>query len=500
VTRTSVHPPLVARGRLVAPSGLAIATLMLAGGTPLPAATLIEHMDISCVQEPLERLQCDYRLRDGGKLEAAVAEYKGNVLEGREVRPYPQPEDVTAVLVLVDTSDPARQPVIDKVREHIEALLETAAPHHRFGLAAFDTDLHVLAAVGASPVELRKAAGLLSADGRTTELYRNVREAVRLLGEVPAARRVLLLMSDGLAEDFAYHHEDVVAAARADGVVIDSIGYPRSVTQSVALQTVRRLSDETGGLYVQADLLDFDIPRETFVRLLDAADSGGRLEFDLGTLLRAGATGALDISLSFETTAQNFLVLAPVVFPGVTEQALEAPPAMPVPPVPMPAPRTAAAVPPPPMWPWFAVLALLLAAILAALAFLVQRQRRAAAATGHPVKPLAYLVMGDQARTRHTVDKVPWRIGRGRNNDLVLPDHSVSRLHADIRTSEDGHLLLNDLESLNGVFVNDNRIDAIQLREGDVIDVGDVRMVFTLKDESYANQEATVLVRTRTPL
>ncbi|MGE0485789.1 MAG: FHA domain-containing protein [Gammaproteobacteria bacterium] len=458
-------------------------------------------MDIACVQEPLERLQCDYRLRDGGKLEAAVAEYQGTIIEGREVRPYPQPDDRTAILVLVDTSDPARQPVIDKVREHIEALLASGAPHRQLGLAAFDTDLHVLAAVGTPPDELRKAAAMLSAEGRTTELYRNVREAVRLLGEVEATRRVLLLMSDGLAEDFAYHHEDVVAAARAAGVIIDSIGYPRSVTRSVALQTVRRLSDETGGLYVQADLVDFDIPRETFARLLDAADSGGRLEFDLGALLRAGATGALDVSLSFETTAQNFLVLAPVVFPGVTTPpTAPAPvisaPALPSSPLPQPLPGGT----PPPAWPWFAILALLLAAILAALTFLVQRQRRAASVVGEPTKPLAYLVLADQARTRHAIDKLPWRIGRGRNNDLVLPDHSVSRLHADIRASEDGHLLLNDLESLNGVFVNDNRIDSIQMREGDAIDIGDVRMVFTLKDESYANQESTVLVRTRTPL
>lgn len=480
---------------------LTLIVLLAAGPVALPAATLTEYMDIACMQEPLERLQCDYRLREGGTLEGAAAEYAGTVVEGRAVRPYPQDDDVTAVLVLVDTSDPARQPVIDKIREHIDTLLTASAPQRRFGLAAFDTDLHVLAAVGAAPADMRKAAALLSAEGRTTELYRNVREAVRLLGEVDASRRVLLLMSDGLAEDFAYHHEDVVAAARADDVIIDSIGYPRSVTRSVALQTVRRLSDETGGIYVQADLVDFDVPRGTFTRMLDAADSGGRLEFDLGALRAAGAAGAIDVSLSFQTAAQSFLILAPVVFPGTTPPASSPAPDLPPPPLVAPPPlRTAPPAPTSAAWPWFAVLALLLAAILAALTFLLRRQRNATARPAETATPLAYVVMADQNRTRHVVDKIPWRIGRGRNNDLVLPDHSVSRLHAEIRGSEDGHLLLNDLESLNGVFVNDNRIDSIQLREGDSIDIGDIRMHFTLKDESYASQEATVLVRTRTPL
>ena len=61
-------------------------------------------------------------------------------------------------------------------------------------------------------------------------------------------------------------------------------------------------------------------------------------------------------------------------------------------------------------------------------------------------------------------------------------------------------LLLTDLESLNGVFVNDNRVESIRLREGDSVDIGDVRMLFTLHDEVYASQEETALVRTRTPL
>ncbi|MEQ8659753.1 MAG: FHA domain-containing protein, partial [Gammaproteobacteria bacterium] len=71
---------------------------------------------------------------------------------------------------------------------------------------------------------------------------------------------------------------------------------------------------------------------------------------------------------------------------------------------------------------------------------------------------------------------------RGRNNDLVLDDPSVSRLHAEIRRDVAGQLTLHDLESLNGVFVNDNRTEQFQLREGDTVDIGDVRLYYTEKD------------------
>ncbi|MGR8918493.1 MAG: FHA domain-containing protein, partial [Gammaproteobacteria bacterium] len=156
----------------------------------------------------------------------------------------------------------------------------------------------------------------------------------------------------------------------------------------------------------------------------------------------------------------------------------------------------------PALWPWFAVLTVLTLLVLVAVvvAFRRVRQRLDAPPTDAGQSALAFLVMHGDPSERHVIDKTPWRIGRGRNNDLCIADHSVSRLHAEVRSNEDGRLMLHDLESLNGVFVNDNRIDAVQLREGDSVDIGDVRLRFTLRDEDYASEEPTVLVRTHTPV
>ena len=108
-------------------------------------------------------------------------------------------------------------------------------------------------------------------------------------------------------------------------------------------------------------------------------------------------------------------------------------------------------------------------------------------------------MLGAAPYTRHVIDRTPWRIGRGRNCDIVLADHSVSRLHAEIRHTETGTLMLHDLEALNGVFVNETRIDALQLREGDAIEIGDVRLNYTLRDENNATLEPTIIVQTRMP-
>ena len=116
----------------------------------------------------------------------------------------------------------------------------------------------------------------------------------------------------------------------------------------------------------------------------------------------------------------------------------------------------------------------------------------------HPA-PHAFLVAMDANEERHRIDHTPWRIGRSRNNELPLNDTSVSRLHAEIRRDALGQFTIQDLESLNGVFVNGEPVEMAHLDEGDRLEIGDVAFVFTLHDENYLKQEPTILVRTRTP-
>jgi cytochrome P450 / NADPH-cytochrome P450 reductase len=63
------------------------------------------------------------------------------------------------------------------------------------------------------------------------------------------------------------------------------------------------------------------------------------------------------------------------------------------------------------------------------------------------------------------------RIGRAPDNDLVVPDPSVSSYHAELRTVPDGYQIA-DLGSLNGTFVNERRVTDAPLREGDIVGFG----------------------------
>jgi hypothetical protein len=74
------------------------------------------------------------------------------------------------------------------------------------------------------------------------------------------------------------------------------------------------------------------------------------------------------------------------------------------------------------------------------------------------------------------VDGRPVTIGRGPDNVLVLQDTRASRHHARIYGRQ-GALLLSDLGSTNGCWVNDRRIQEIALGEGDRIRIGDTILV-----------------------
>ena len=83
-------------------------------------------------------------------------------------------------------------------------------------------------------------------------------------------------------------------------------------------------------------------------------------------------------------------------------------------------------------------------------------------------------------------------IGRSKDNDLVLPDHTVSRQHAQISKTKEGYLLT-DLGSFNGTKVNDQPIQNTLLKNKDQIKIGIAKLIF-LGEEEQAQSVADSLV------
>jgi hypothetical protein len=92
---------------------------------------------------------------------------------------------------------------------------------------------------------------------------------------------------------------------------------------------------------------------------------------------------------------------------------------------------------------------------------------------------MARLVIYSSGAVNQTVELTgrTVRIGRAKENDVVLADGAqvVSRFHAELRY-EDGRLILLDLNSANGTWVWDHRIQRVVLDSGTVAEIGSYRM------------------------
>lgn len=82
----------------------------------------------------------------------------------------------------------------------------------------------------------------------------------------------------------------------------------------------------------------------------------------------------------------------------------------------------------------------------------------------------------DDSVHEQTITSVPFRVGRLSENDLTIPDPTVSSRHAELFFVMDD-LFVRDLNSTNGTFVNGRKIrDVEALHAGDLLQLGNFKL------------------------
>ncbi len=84
---------------------------------------------------------------------------------------------------------------------------------------------------------------------------------------------------------------------------------------------------------------------------------------------------------------------------------------------------------------------------------------------------------GPKRGTRIALTEDATSIGRHPESDIFLDDVTVSRHHATVRRLESGFEVV-DAGSLNGTYVNQNRLDSGKLNDGDEVQIGKFKLVY----------------------
>ena len=94
-----------------------------------------------------------------------------------------------------------------------------------------------------------------------------------------------------------------------------------------------------------------------------------------------------------------------------------------------------------------------------------------------PGSALLVVKRGPNAGSRFLLDQDVTTAGRHPDSDIFLDDVTVSRRHAEFRR-EGGGFVVHDVGSLNGTYVNRQRIDVAALAGGDEVQIGKFRLLY----------------------
>jgi pSer/pThr/pTyr-binding forkhead associated (FHA) protein len=99
-----------------------------------------------------------------------------------------------------------------------------------------------------------------------------------------------------------------------------------------------------------------------------------------------------------------------------------------------------------------------------------------------PGQALLLVKRGQNAGSTFLIQADATTIGRNPDSDVFLDDVTVSRRHAELRR-ESGRFDIRDLGSLNGTYVNRERVDQARLASGDEVQIGKFKLAFFERGE-----------------
>lgn len=107
---------------------------------------------------------------------------------------------------------------------------------------------------------------------------------------------------------------------------------------------------------------------------------------------------------------------------------------------------------------------------------------------------MAYLVLMTEGQNgpRFSLDKMSLSIGRSPECDIHLDDPSVSFEHAELMLADHNtdEVWINDVNSTNGTFVNNRKVNKAMLKNNDNINIG-------LSNFRFHNDDDAVLEHTQ---
>ncbi|MFY9268930.1 MAG: FHA domain-containing protein [Candidatus Manganitrophaceae bacterium] len=91
--------------------------------------------------------------------------------------------------------------------------------------------------------------------------------------------------------------------------------------------------------------------------------------------------------------------------------------------------------------------------------------------------PCLVIISGKNLGRKYLLDQRQMIVGRGLESQIALDEMTVSRAHAEFYR-KNNQMMVKDLNSKNGIYVNDIKVIGSALKDGDIIRIGDTVFKF----------------------
>jgi pSer/pThr/pTyr-binding forkhead associated (FHA) protein len=99
------------------------------------------------------------------------------------------------------------------------------------------------------------------------------------------------------------------------------------------------------------------------------------------------------------------------------------------------------------------------------------------------------LKQGDSTIREFQFARGPIYIGRHTNSQILLPDKTVSRQHAVLFNTQAGKWMVEDLDSANKTYLNDEIVHKAEVKSGDILRIADYTIGIDLEKEAAVEAE-----------
>lgn len=386
-------------------------------------------------------------------LSSIGATLNGRPLPSPRISAYPDAQDRTVLVFLLDVSEGRSDGALRKDKGILLHIVSRLASHHVVALMTYAADAQIIRPLSGSLDDLVDAITGIELRTEKADRDRALAKALFVAGRVPSSRRGLFVLTDG-RNDQVGHADDVVALARQIGATLTFIAVDQEGTMVDRAAIAGMARSTNGELVTENHLASFlDHP-------FALIDSGAEAVFPLDNAFRLpwerGGDVKVNMSYGKKTLVLSLAATPPVCsFAQLVGVVFNAPEFI----------KGTAAL-------GFVLIGLTGSMVLVRRARQISELPPTRASGTRQVATTLATLEDIELGAFYPVSTPLVRIGRNKDNDIILDDPSVGRFHAVLQQIGDRIFSIVDQSSANGILINNKKVQSATLSHGDLISLG----------------------------